>query len=86
MPMALLARPSRRKVGAQEKRNFDTETTSSASSPPVAVRVTVLSGKTPHVLLLHPGRGAEKQSPQPLALANEHWADRHRAGRYEEDT
>lgn len=35
MPMALLARPSRRKVGAQEKRNFDTETTRPGFDPSV---------------------------------------------------
>jgi hypothetical protein len=42
---------------------------SSASSPLVAVWVIVLSGVTPHVLLLQPGLGDEKQLPQPLALA-----------------
>ena len=91
MPFAPLARPSRREVGAQEKRNLDTETdlpgfdpsvdwtdtASSASSSLEAVRVTVLSGRTLHVLLLHPGLGAEKQFPQPLPLASEHWADLH---------
>jgi hypothetical protein len=87
-------------VGAQENRKrgtdaslpgFDplvelTDTTSVASSPPVAVRVTVLSGMTPHVLLLQPGLGPEKQSPQPPALANEQSAEPQRAGRYVDDT
>lgn len=86
IPDTPAARPSNRNVGAQVKRNCETltfrpglnplvdgtETTSYASSPPVAVRVTVLSGVRPHVLLLQPGLGDEKQSPQLLARASEH--------------
>ena len=65
MPLTSVARPWSKKVGAQANRNRETvafclglkplvdwsETTSSASSPLVAVPVTVLSGITPHVLL-----------------------------------
>ena len=81
-----MASPWSKKVGAQEKRKRETvtfrpglkplvdwtETVSSASSPTVAVWVMVLSGVRPHVLLLQPGLGAEKQSPQPVAPAREH--------------
>lgn len=91
--------PFNKEVGAQENKNRETvtlcpglepfvdwtETTSSASSPLVAVWVMVLSGVTPQVLLLQPGLGAEKQLPQPSALAREHWAEWHRAGRYVEE-
>lgn len=100
IPVAPSASPFSKKVGAHEKRKRETatfrpglkplvdctETASSASSPVVAVWVTVLSGKTPQVLLLHPGLGDEKQRPQPVdAPAREHWAERHRAGRYVEE-
>jgi len=97
--VAPLASPFSKKVGAHENKKRETETfrpglnplvdwidkTSSASSPLVAVWVMVLSGIRPQVLLLQPGLGDEKQSPQPLALAREHWAERHRAGRYVEE-
>ncbi|RHN80198.1 hypothetical protein MtrunA17_Chr1g0185671 [Medicago truncatula] len=45
----------------------------------------LLSGVTPQVLLLQPGFGDEKQSPQPSEFAREHWAERQRAGRYVEE-
>lgn len=94
IPVAPLANPCRRNVGEHANKKFGTvaarpgldpsvdraETTSSASSPPVAVRVNGLSGVTPHVLLLQPGRGPLKQSPHPVDPAREHWADRQRAG------
>lgn len=100
IPETPAARPCNKKVGAQAKRNRETvtfgpglepvvdwtETTSDASSPPVAVCVKVLSGVRPQVLLLHPGFGEEKQSPQPVAFAREHWAEWQRAGRYVDDT
>ena len=99
MPEAPLASPFSKKVGAHENRKRETATfrpglkpledwidkTSSASSPLVAVWVMELSGVTPQVLLLQPGFGDEKQSPQPSELAREHWAERHRAGRYVEE-
>jgi hypothetical protein len=99
MPEAPLASPFSKKVGAHENKKRETETflpglkpfvdwidkTSSASSPLVAVWVAVLSGVTPHVLLLHSDLGDEKQLPQPSDLAREHWAERHRVGRYVEE-
>lgn len=99
-PVAPLARPWRRNVGAQVNSNRGTvtdgpglepsvemtETTSSASSPPVAVRVKGLSGKVPQVLLLQPGLGPLKQSPHEVDRAREHWADLQRAGLYEDET
>lgn len=99
MPETPVARPLSKNVGAQVKRKRETvtflpglkplvdwmETTSWASSPEVAVWVTVLSGRRPQVLLLQPGRGGEKQSPHPVAPAREHWAEWHRAGRYVEE-
>nr|GMD71040.1 hypothetical protein Csa_3G150005 [Ipomoea batatas] len=96
IPTAPLASPSKSEVGAQEKIKRETsaafpglnplvdltDTTSSASSPLVEVRVMGLCGKTPQVLLLHPGLGPEKQSPQAVFfVAREHCADRHRTGR-----
>lgn len=84
--MTPLASPCNKEVGAHENKNRETatfrpglkplveatETTSSASSPLEAVFMTVLSTMTPQVLLLQPGFGDEKQSPQLLALASEH--------------
>lgn len=110
IPEAPLASPLSKIVGAHENRKRETETvcpglkplvdwidkTSSASSPLVTVWVTVLSASRPHVLLLQPGFGDEKQPPQPglgdekqspqsFALAREHWAEPQRAGRYVEE-
>ena len=73
IPFTPLARPFKRNVEPQVKMKLDTETTlpgfnpfvdwiettSWASSPPVAVCVTVLSGNWEHVLLLQPGLGEE---------------------------
>lgn len=95
MPVAPLARPLSKKVGAQVNKKRETATfccglkplvdwseiTSWASSPLVEVCVTVLPGKAPQVLLLQPGLGDEKHSPQEVDPAREHWAEWHRAGR-----
>lgn len=89
--------PCNKEVGAHENRKRETvtlrpalkpfvdwtDTTSWASSPLVAVWVTVLSCVMPQVLLLQPGLGAEKQLLQPLAPVSEHKAER--AGRYMEE-
>lgn len=95
IPVTPPARPSRRNVDPQTKRKLgtdtalvgikplveETETTSEATSPLVERPIMVFPGKRPHVLLLQPGRGGEKHSPQELDLeARWHWAERQRAG------
>ncbi|MED6134688.1 hypothetical protein PIB30_039421 [Stylosanthes scabra] len=65
----------RNKIGLGLKPLVDyTDTTFSASSPPLAVLVTVLSGVRPQVLLLHPVWGGALHVSQEVESAREHWA------------
>lgn len=57
-----------------------------ATSPEVAVPVTVLSGIKLQVLLLQPGLGGEKHVPQAVEPVREHTAELQRGERYVVET